>query len=113
MNRIKAVFLLAMVAIVVAAAVPGYGDDVDDAIEGKLLTAEGAVTAVDMSKQTITIQGIEEMTFSVTPDTQLTKDAGDIELSDISKGNYAEVGYHDDPSGAHVANSIFVKYDKV
>lgn len=82
-------------------------------------TGEGVVTGtvVDLNTTagTISIKTSDgmEKTFSVVDgETILWKDIEDIELSSISKGEEAEIGYYTDESGKLIASWIDVLVEK-
>jgi len=71
----------------------------------------GEVTSLDVSAGLITVKAEDgsEKTFSVIDgETILWKGVEDIELSNVSKGDKAEVGYYTDESGKLIASWVDV-----
>ena len=76
-------------------------------------TIGGNVVSVDPQASVIVVKTSEVFTFLVASDAQITNQDGlDIELSDVKIGNYVMVGYYDKHSGAHIAKSINVEYNR-
>ena len=76
-------------------------------------TIDGSVASVDPQNFKITVKTPQTLVFSVTSGTKITgQDGLDMQLSDINIGNYVMVDYYDDRSGAHVAASINVEYNR-
>ncbi len=78
----------------------------EDLSEGVIV---GEVTSVDTSVNTVTVKtdAGKQKTFSVlNGETILWKGIEDIELSDVSKGQEAEVGYYTDDSGSLIASWV-------
>jgi hypothetical protein len=71
----------------------------------------GEVTGLDLSNNFITVKGEDgsEKSFSVlSGETILWKGVDDIKLSDIKKGEKAEVGYYTDDAGKLIASWVDV-----
>ncbi|MDO8525786.1 MAG: hypothetical protein Q7S07_04790 [Candidatus Omnitrophota bacterium] len=83
-----------------------------DSAEPDLNTTEGTVLDVDTGNSKITVSAISSMTFSVNASANITRDIYDIKLSDVKAGDYVTIGYYDDASGVHQAQSITVEYSK-
>jgi hypothetical protein len=54
---------------------------------------EGKVVAVNLSKPSLTVKGVEEIEFPISADTNIKSDINDIKLSDINVGDYVTVDY--------------------
>ena len=74
---------------------------------------EGAVVSVDTDKSELTVKGDVVEVFPVTGQTELSKDANDIGLSDIVPGNYVSVGYYVNDDGALTVLNITVEYETI
>ena len=75
-------------------------------------TIGGKVISVDAQNSQIVVKTFENFIFSVAPDAKIiNQDGFDIQLKEISVGNYVTVDYRDS-SGAHIATDIEVDYEK-
>lgn len=55
---------------------------------------EGYVAYVDTGRQTLRVNGVVEIDFTLSSDTQIKRDDNDIKLSDIGVGDYVSVSYY-------------------
>ncbi|MFA5143923.1 MAG: hypothetical protein WC522_07155 [Candidatus Omnitrophota bacterium] len=84
---INVMFLTMMLIAAPCGAEEQYSDD-------DLRVFEGKVVSVDTIKSSLTVDGICQITFHIDRDTKLQKDIYDINLSDVSKGDYVTVQYY-------------------
>jgi len=81
----------------------------ENAEELELMTVDGKVTGVDVSRSTITIKAANELTFSVPAKTAIMEGIYDIKLSDIEADDYVTIEHYKDPSGMLIATKITVE----
>lgn len=82
-----------------------------DSLTDNIKTIDGNVVSVDSQNSQIVIKTSEVMTFSVPPGANIVDaDGFDLQLSDVSTGNYVTVSYVDDGSGNHIMKGMEVKY---
>ena len=97
--------ILAVLSLAMFLALPLYCQ------QDNMKVVEGSVVSVDIQGSAIIVKAADNMAFSVAADAEITNQDGlDIELSDISSGNYVIVGYYNDKSGKRIAKSINVEY---
>lgn len=111
-------FYLLLCILLSATPIFGQEDSMDMISDDSALVEElgegvvtGEVTAVNATSNTITIkiEAGKEKTFSVIEgETIIWKGIEDIELSDIAKGQEAEVGYYTDDTGTLIASWVDV-----
>ena len=75
----------------------------------ELRTFTGNVLEVDWVGSVMTVEGVENMTFSVGPETKVTQGTGSASFSDIEQGDPVAVKYYEDPSGDSRAVRIDIK----
>jgi hypothetical protein len=91
--------------------VPAYCQG--DSIVDDMKTVDGNVISVDSSNSKIVVRTSEIITFSVSPDAKIVDaDGFNIQLSDVSAGNYVTVDYHDDGAGNHIMEGMEVAYNR-
>ena len=93
---------------------PAFCQDIDQNVktDENLRTFGGRVTSVDIGKSILEVSGPAlNMTFAISPDTELHKDVFDIGLSDIGVGDYVVVGYVNDDKGPPKVLKVTVEYD--
>ena len=94
--------------------VPAFCQDVDQDVktDQNLRTFGGNVTSVDIGKSTLEVHGPAlNMTFAISPDTELQKDVFGIKLSDIGVGDYVVVDYLRSDKGPSKVMKVMVEYD--
>lgn len=107
----KLLFVSITLFIMFISCLPVYCQNNDDVVSGK--TIDGSVVSVDSQRSQIVVKSSETITFFVPSGAKIINDDGfDIQLSDVSVGNYVSVDYRDDSSGNHVADVIEVQYNR-
>lgn len=97
--------------LVVAGIIEILPANCQDDVTGK--TIEGRVISVDAQNSQIIVKTFESIIFSVPSNAKLINSDGfDIQLSDITPGNYVSVDYYDDPTGHHIVTNIEVEYNR-
>lgn len=81
----------------------------DDTQGRKLMTVDGKVGAVDISRSTITIKTANELTFSVPADTPIVSGIYDIKLSDIEPEDDVTIEHSGETPGKLIATKITLK----
>jgi len=123
----KLVVVVFFIGAVMFISAPGYSEDTASSDESMAISADeemlpaeegvgegvvtGEVTALDASSGSISVKGADgaEKAFSVIDgETILWKGIEDIKLSDIKKGDNAEVGYYTNDAGKLVASWVDV-----
>lgn len=84
----------------------------DDTAEPETMTTDGYVTSTDVRNSTISIKTVNAGVYFVALDTKIKRDVYDIELPDINKGDYVQIEYYEDKTGARIARRITVEYEK-
>jgi len=104
-RTISGVLFLACLALSASAA---YSSDwgADD----NFTTIDGTVSSVDTLDSKITINAVNDLTFSVPINATIKQDIYDIKLSDINVGDYVTIEYYSDASGKKQAKTITVEY---
>lgn len=99
--------ILIILLFTVFSAIPLYCQD------DNMKTVDGRVVSVDPQGFQIVVKAIDNMTFSVAPDANITNQDGiDVELANIKSGNYVMIDYYDNRSGGHIAKNIDVEYNR-
>jgi hypothetical protein len=104
------VFALALIAVSMVAG-GAYCEGQPD--ESQLMTLEGAVTKVDVAASQMTVNGGIDMTFPITNETKfITSDGYNTEFSRLRVGDYVNVVYYQDDSGAIKTLRVEVDFTK-
>ncbi|MFA6321741.1 MAG: hypothetical protein WCY36_07810 [Candidatus Omnitrophota bacterium] len=92
----KLVFMAFILVVFAAAIVPisCYAQNMYDSSDEDLRVFDGRVVNVNLSQSILTVKGIVQIDFPISPDTSLQSDIYDIELSDIDVGDYVTVQYY-------------------
>jgi hypothetical protein len=77
--------------------------------DGELKTFRGAVVEVDWVGSLLTVEGEDEVTFYVPPETRIMNRTEMIGLFDIEQNDNVFIKYYDDPSGPPKTVSINVE----
>jgi len=101
----RAIVSIAIALIVgVIAILPCRGDD--PTYDPDLRVFEGKVVNVDTTRSVLTVKGALEIEFPISSDTALQRDIYDIELPDISTGDYVTVQYYRSGSESRVPSKV-------
>lgn len=108
MIKSSIIFLMALSAICLMAAIPAYCQDDSD-----MKTIDGRVVSVDPQNSKIVIETFEDMDFTVASGAKMINSDGfDIRLKDISAGNYVMVDYYTNSAGKNIIKGINVEYKR-
>jgi len=87
----------------------------------QVISVSGEVVSVDLVKSEVVVKHLkdavtktyENITFSVAPETKITKGDATLKLSDLKAGDNVTVNYTTDVSGKQKVESIVVKVKEV
>lgn len=86
-------------------------DQLDEPQGPDLMTFGGKVVSIDLSRSTIVVNFVNELTFSVPTNTPVKNDIYDIRFSDIRLGDNVTIEYYKDSSDKLITTKITVNTD--
>lgn len=96
-------------AALLSISIISYCHSEENTEEHQLMTVDGKVAGVNISRSIITIKAINELTFSVPINTPIMSDIYDIKLSDIKPGDDVTVEYYENSPDKLIATKVTVE----
>lgn len=108
MSRLWVLTAILLIIIAAFTCTPLFCQDGPD-----IYTIDGTIESIDIQNSKIVLKSTETFTFHIPSGAKIINSDGfDIQLSDISIGNYATVDYYSDNSGKNIVKNMEIEYNR-